>query len=268
MTDSRETIKNIRTLLEELEDCLLENDQMLFAQNFDALEIPDLVASVVDYLQPLLHPYEAAIYWFLFRKSVIANGQQFARASTRGLCEGVIQSSSGKTDRLSYGSVKNAIMGLEKKGVISKAGDTNREGTLYRVHLPEEIGVCQQLMKEKEKTSVPLVDERQELDYYNVPENRLKVFERDNYRCYYCKKQLTRFTASLDHIQPVSEGGDNSFDNLTTACLHCNSRRGSRPVMDILTKKSDGCVSFGLKPLGGQRQCIATLRRVHKNIYI
>ncbi|MGH8504837.1 MAG: HNH endonuclease, partial [Stenotrophobium sp.] len=42
------------------------------------------------------------------------------------------------------------------------------------------------------------------------------------------------FTATLDHIQPVSKGGDNSLHNLTTACLHCNSRRGSRPVMEAI----------------------------------
>ena len=84
------------------------------------------------------------------------------------------------------------------------------------------------------------VDIRRELDYYNVKENRLKVAERDNYKCHYCSKQLTRFTATLDHIQPVSEGGDNSYENLVTACLHCNSRRGSRPVMEMYEAKNEG----------------------------
>jgi len=82
------------------------------------------------------------------------------------------------------------------------------------------------------------IDLASELDYYNVAENRLKVFERDGYECHYCKKQLTRFTATLDHIQPVSERGDNSLHNLTTACLHCNSRRGSRPVMEAIIEAS------------------------------
>jgi CRISPR/Cas system Type II protein with McrA/HNH and RuvC-like nuclease domain len=86
---------------------------------------------------------------------------------------------------------------------------------------------------EKEIDNKPSIEEEKELDFYNVSENRTRVFERDNYQCHYCNKQLTRFTASLDHIQPVSEGGDNSFDNLVTACLHCNSRRGSRPVMEM-----------------------------------
>jgi 5-methylcytosine-specific restriction endonuclease McrA len=64
------------------------------------------------------------------------------------------------------------------------------------------------------------------------------VFERDEYKCRYCGKQLTRFTATLDHIQPVSKDGDNSYDNLVTACLHDNSQRGSRPVMEIIIEKN------------------------------
>jgi 5-methylcytosine-specific restriction endonuclease McrA len=69
---------------------------------------------------------------------------------------------------------------------------------------------------------VATVDVAKDLDYYNARENRLKVFERDACICKYCAKQLTRFTATLDHVQPVSQGGDNSIGNLVTACLHCN----------------------------------------------
>jgi 5-methylcytosine-specific restriction endonuclease McrA len=117
--------------------------------------------------------------------------------------------------------------------------DTTHTGTLYKVNLPDEIQSC----IEREKTQVAVetqtVDEKKELDYYNVAENRLKIFERDGFKCHYCQKQLTRFSATLDHIQPVSRGGDNSFDNLITSCLHCNSRRGNKPVMDIIMEKGN-----------------------------
>jgi 5-methylcytosine-specific restriction endonuclease McrA len=36
---------------------------------------------------------------------------------------------------------------------------------------------------------------------------------------------LTRFTATLDHVKPVAEGGDNSLENLVTACLDCRTKR-------------------------------------------
>ncbi len=75
-----------------------------------------------------------------------------------------------------------------------------------------------------------------EADFYNVRENRHKIFERDGYMCVYpdCGKQLTRFTATLDHVKPVSAGGNNSYDNLVTACLSCNSRKTGKPFGDFL----------------------------------
>lgn len=238
MPKTKDIVDRLKVLVEELEGALGAEDSAIFAQNFDALEIPDLVVSIVDYLQPQLHPYEAAIYWHLFRQSIIATGQQYCRASTKGMMSGIIQSSSGQSGDLSYAAVQKALSGLEEKAAISKAGDTNREGTLYKINLPEEIESCQELMNEGEIESSLPIDEKKQLDYYNIAENRHKVFERDNYKCHYCSKQLTRFTATLDHIQPVSEGGDNSYDNLTTACLHCNSRRGSKPVMEMYVKEN------------------------------
>ena len=193
----------------------------------------------MDYLQPNLSTYEAAIYWFLFRHSVLKNGQQYVRASVRGLMKDVVTSSSGQSKDLSYSAVQKSLQSLEEKGAILKAEDTNREGTLYKVFLPEEISLCQERMKAAKTEKVEPIDTKKELDYYNVRENRLKVFERDGYKCYYCDKQLTRFTVTLDHIQPVSKGGDNSFDNLATSCLHCNSRRGNRPVMDIINEQEN-----------------------------
>lgn len=118
---------------------------------------------------------------------------------------------------------------------IQKVGDTNRDGTLYRVYLPEEIEICIEQMRNERKAALVVVDPLKELDFYNVRENRMKVFERDSYRCYKCRKQLTRFSATLDHIQPISEGGDNSYENLVTSCLHDNSSRRATPISDFLT---------------------------------
>ena len=234
MNESQQTIIKIKELLDSLGKGLRSEEDQLFVKNFDALELPSLIQSVIDYLQPILLPYEAAIYWFMFRHSILATGQQYVRVSVRGMVSGVITPT--KSETLSYGTVQTALQGLEEKQVILKAGDTNREGTLYKINLPEEVPACEELMKEKYEKEITQVDTKKELDYYNVQENRLKIFERDGYKCHYCQKQLTRFSATLDHIQPVSKGGDNSYDNLITACLHCNSERGNKPVMDIIQK--------------------------------
>jgi len=234
----KEEINQIKDLLNKIEKNHKDDVRDSFNNTFDLFELPEIISSIVDYLQPLLHPYEAAIYWYMFRHSIIKRNDIYIRISTRGLGQNneLIQSSSGQSSVLSYGSVQKALSGLENKKAIKKEGDTNREGTLYKIFLPEEIPDCQLLMKEKQIKDLPKVDPKKEADFYNIKENRIKIFERDEYKCHYCSKQLTRFNATLDHIQPVSQGGGNSYENLVTACLHCNSERGAKPVIDAIIK--------------------------------
>jgi len=172
----------------------------------------------------------------MFRHSIIKNGDNLVRVSVRGLGKPmtIMKSATSKSEEIAYKTIQDALIELEKKGAIKKVGDTNREGTLYQIYLPEEMEICKQRMKDIIIEELPKIDPKKEADYYNIKENRLKIFERDNYLCYKCGKQLTRFSATLDHIQPISEGGDNSYDNLVTACLHCNSKRGAKPLIEVL----------------------------------
>ncbi len=174
----------------------------------------------------------------MFRRSVIATGTQHVRVSTNGMRQGVYRSINikGREDNptTSQNQVMKVLRLLETKGVIRKDGEPNREGTLYRVMIPEEIQGCRILMQEYQKAETKPVITENEVDYYNVRENRLQIYERDEYKCRYCDKQLTRFTATLDHVVPVVEGGENSYANLITACLSCNSQKNRRPVGDFL----------------------------------
>jgi hypothetical protein len=55
---------------------------------------------------------------------------------------------------------------------------------------------------------------------------------RDAYTCQYCgaKEGEGRRGARLtwDHVLPQSRGGQNTWENLVTACTSCNSRKGNR----------------------------------------
>jgi len=233
----KDKIEKIRKLLTELETETGDDSGQQFSKNYNALELPSIVSSIVEYLHPLLTPYEITVYWYLFNKSVAKTGEQYARASTRGM-SAIAKSIGSKSDEISYPAIKKAIDALKEKEAVIIAGDTNREGTLYKISIPDEIPACMELMRQNATEEASIIDIEKELDFYNVPENRLKVFERDGYKYHYCKKQLTRFSSTLDHIQPVSKGGDNSFGNLITACLHCNAERGNKPVMDYITDNS------------------------------
>ena len=63
----------------------------------------------------------------------------------------------------------------------------------------------------------------------NVPnELRRAVFERDNYTCQYCGCSGEEAELEIEHVIPVSKGGNNDIHNLATACRVCNRSKGAR----------------------------------------
>lgn len=45
-------------------------------------------------------------------------------------------------------------------------------------------------------------------------------------RCRWCKSLLTRETATVDHVIPISHGGRTTKENCVLACKECNNKRG------------------------------------------
>lgn len=237
----KERLDHIRRLLSEIEDQMSKNLESDNQSDFSAMELPLVIQEIVDDLQPLLTPYEAAFYWYVFRHSIAENGSSIVRVSTRELQTAAVKSSYAGPERgeISLAKVREALAALESIGAVRKEGEPNRDGTPYKILIPDEIEACRKFRAERVKTSPRPEVLQKDLDYYNVRENRIKVFERDAYKCRYCSKQLTRFTATLDHLKPISEGGDNGFENLLTACLNCNSRKNRRAMSDFLADQAE-----------------------------
>jgi len=57
---------------------------------------------------------------------------------------------------------------------------------------------------------------------------RRNIFYRDRNRCQYCGKVFAQRELNLDHVVPLSRGGRSEWTNVVTACVPCNSRKGSR----------------------------------------
>jgi hypothetical protein len=220
-------VDKIRQLLNELEAApeLASGDR-----DFSALELPAIVQEIVDDLQPLLTPYDAAFYWFLFRRSIAKDGDPHLRVSTRQLRTAVVKSSYSQAEEnpVSLGKVQETLRALESIGAIRKDGEPNRDGTLYRVLIPDEIEACLEFRAERTASEQELKFPPSRDDDRIQHETRAKVYERDSYLCRHCQRQLTRLTATLDHVKPVAEGGDNSLENLMTSCLDCNRKRNRR----------------------------------------
>ncbi|GAA4862293.1 HNH endonuclease [Luteimonas vadosa] len=54
------------------------------------------------------------------------------------------------------------------------------------------------------------------------------LFARDQHLCLYCGRDCTRQQLTRDHVKPLSQGGRDTWENVVSACFHCNSRKGGR----------------------------------------
>jgi len=65
--------------------------------------------------------------------------------------------------------------------------------------------------------------------------NSQKVFERDKWICHICKEKIDKklkfpshFSASIDHVIPISKGGAHSYENIRAAHYICNLRKSAK----------------------------------------
>jgi hypothetical protein len=200
------------------------------------IDIREAVRDIADLLLPLLRPYEAAFYMHLFRHSWADTGQPLVRTTYRSLRSEVVRTNWRRADfRYSLGqnSVRIALNGLAALGAVRREEVARNAGGVYRVFLPREIDACRQRLE-----SIKAAGAQTTGDFYNVRANRRKVYERDGYTCRYCGTAVTTYTATLDHLVPVTAGGTNGLDNLVTACLSCNTRKGKKPIGDFLADQN------------------------------
>ena len=71
------------------------------------------------------------------------------------------------------------------------------------------------------------------LDYDRMPKQVIKlsrrsVFARDRHQCQYCTRVFSTDQLTIDHVVPRAQGGRDTWDNLVTACVRCNARKGGR----------------------------------------
>ena len=64
------------------------------------------------------------------------------------------------------------------------------------------------------------------------PSLRFDVLEKDNFTCQYCGAKATdeNVLLEIDHIIPVSKGGDNNIENLITSCKKCNIGKSAKKL--------------------------------------
>jgi 5-methylcytosine-specific restriction endonuclease McrA len=59
---------------------------------------------------------------------------------------------------------------------------------------------------------------------------RTEALKKQDGKCIWCMSEISRKTATAEHMQAKSKGGSNESKNITAACWWCNLVRGTMPA--------------------------------------
>ena len=63
---------------------------------------------------------------------------------------------------------------------------------------------------------------------------RLSLHEREGGHCFYCLRRSPGDRRCLDHVVPQAQGGNNSYRDLVSCCLDCNSLKAERHAVEFV----------------------------------
>jgi len=91
-------------------------------------------------------------------------------------------------------------------------------------------GIIKTVTNNIEKPSIIRLGRMVKLPRPSVKLNKREIFRRDNSTCQYCGARGGGHL-TIDHVIPRRLGGVQSWQNLVTACVSCNHRKGGRTAL-------------------------------------
>jgi hypothetical protein len=99
---------------------------------------------------------------------------------------------------------------------------------------------------------------------------RFEVFKRDGFACQYCGAHPPDVLLEADHITPVAAGGEDSLENLVTACQDCNRGKGAVPLSVVPKSLAEKALEIEEREaqLEGYRKIVeAHLERIERDAW-
>ena len=167
---------------------------------------------------------ERAVYGYLLRHSLVMGRPRFRFAVT----------SLARTVGLSTGAARQAVRRFAEMGAL-RVVERNKNGHLVEMRLPGNIRAIRPGGKRPSRSGGKLDGAALEArDFWRSWELRKAIHEREDGVCFYCLRRTLANVRCLDHVVPRARLGRNSYRNLVSCCLDCNSRKGERPARDFL----------------------------------
>ncbi len=186
--------------------------------------------------------WDRAVYSYLLRHSLVVGKlrMQFAVMSL------------ARTLGLSIGAARQAVRRLDELGTL-RVLKRSKTGHLAEMRLPEKIrairpgrygasmamGVGAVGVRTVGVGTTGAAGELpastlETTDFLKTWALRKAIHDRERSACFYCLRRTPANVHCLDHVVPRVRFGRNSYRNLVSCCLECNSRKGDRPARDFL----------------------------------
>jgi predicted DNA-binding transcriptional regulator len=203
------------------------NAELVWKQ-LDDLIVPRLRLSLID----------RTVYASLLRHSRL-EGKLRLRFSIRWLARNI---------GLSSGPVRHAVRRLVAHGAL-RLVQRSKTGHVVEVRLPEEIRL-ERLNGTESRAAVAVKEDVagadsivagasaaihiEEADFLQNTTLRKAIHARERGLCFYCLRRTSTAVQCLDHVVPRVQSGCNSYRNLVSSCIECNSQKGEKPADDFL----------------------------------
>lgn len=169
---------------------------------------------------------DRAVYLHLLRLTHV-EGKRRVRFSIMGIAPHL---------GLSGGPVRVAVRRLMDKGALRLIERSNI-GHLVEVRLPGEVRAPRAKGTGGASASLGGSETNlEEVDFLRTGALRQAIHVREGGVCFYCLRRTPSRAHCLDHVVPLVDGGSNSYRNLVSCCMECNSEKRGHTAADFLRR--------------------------------
>jgi hypothetical protein len=146
----------------------------------------------------------------------------------------------GRNIRLSANPVRKAVRRLVAHDALRMV-QRSKTGHLVEVRLPDEIPaaglnrIAPRAAKE-ESTGTRAPVNLEGVDFMQNKPLRNSIHAREREQCFYCLRHTPPSVQCLDHVVPKARSGPNSYRNLVSSCMECNTQKGESAAADFLRR--------------------------------
>jgi hypothetical protein len=141
----------------------------------------------------------------------------------------------GPRIRLSARTARESVRRLIVWGVLRLVERSCQAHHVVCVRLPQEVQALRAARTAAQGSGQPSgANSFGEIDFLQIQPRRHAIHAREGGQCFYCLRRLIRQRRCLDHVVPQARLGSNSYRNLVSCCLDCNSLKADRDAVEFV----------------------------------